>query len=181
MSARAFVDPHLFTVAEYYRMADAGVFKADDRVELIEGEIVEMSPTGSRHAGVVDRFGNLLTRTLMSSQIRVQNPVRLNDRSEPLPDVSVLQPRKDFYTESQPTPAEVVFLVEVADSSLMYDRRTKIPLYLRSGIAEVWLVDLVNHAIEVHTPAGMQRFRAGETVISSALPELKIAVDDLPM
>jgi Uma2 family endonuclease len=181
MNARAFASPHLFTVAEYYRMADVGILKEDDRVELIEGEIVEMSPIGSRHGGCVDKLNRLLSDALREKpfQIRVQGAVRLSRFSEPQPDIALLHARADFYMESQPIASDIVLVIEVADSSLMYDRHTKIPLYLRSGIPEVWLVDLANHAIELHTAAGVVHFRAGDTAVSTVIPELQIAVASL--
>ena len=181
MNARALAPLWRFTVADYYRMAEAGILKPNDRVELIEGEIVEMSPIGSRHAGCVDQLNELLHSALRGKpfQIRVQNPVRLSDVSEPEPDISVLLSREDFYTQSHPTAAEVVLLIEVADASLAYDRHTKVPLYLGSGIQEVWLVDLVNHTIDVQTAAGVRHFSRGAVVVSSVLPELTIAVDDI--
>jgi Uma2 family endonuclease len=134
-------------------MLDAGILKEDDRVELIEGEIVAMSPIGSRHAGCVENIAAMLRRALPSEAVavRTQNPVRLSQYSEPQPDISVVRPRADFYKTSHPTADDVLLLVEVADASLMYDRRTKLPLYARSRIAEVWLVDLVNQVVEVHT------------------------------
>jgi len=134
-------------------MLDAGILKEDDRVELIEGEIVAMSPIGSPHSGCVIKLLALLQRALSSDAVlvNVQNPLHLSEYSEPQPDISVLRERQDFYTASHPTAADVVFLIEVSDSSLTYDQRTKLPLYARSGIAEAWLVDLVNQVVDVHT------------------------------
>jgi len=162
-------------------MADAGIFKADDRVELIEGEIVEMSPIGSLHSECVEELNTLLRAALRDKpfKVRSQNPVHLGEHTEPQPDLAVV--RAQSYRTDHPTVADIALLIEVADASLMYDRRTKTPLYLRFGVPEVWLVDLINHTIEVHTPAGVQRFRAGESVVSSVLPELQIAVDELPI
>lgn len=180
MNARAPAQ-RLFNVTEYYRMVDAGILKEDDRVELIEGEIVEMSPISSRHNGCVDKLNRLLSDALRDKpfQVRVQGSVRLSELSEPQPDVTLLHARADFYMESQATAADSVLVIEVADSSLMYDRHTKIALYLRSGIPEVWLVDLANRGIELHTSAGVRHFRAGDTVVSTAIPDLQIAVADL--
>ncbi|HJQ38259.1 MAG TPA: Uma2 family endonuclease [Thermoanaerobaculia bacterium] len=178
MNARGFATPRLFTVAEYYRMADAGILKPDDRVELIEGEIVEMSPSGSPHAGYVGKLNHLLNEVLRGKPflVRVQSPVRLSQFSEPEPDIAVVNRRDDFYTGGHPTAADVVVVIEVADSRLAYDRSIKIPLYLRSGIAEAWLVDVTNHAIEVHSEDGVHRFAARETAVSAVLPEIKIPV-----
>src|SRR5437868_12357745 len=132
-----------FNVAEYYKMAAAGVFSEDDRVELIEGEIVEMNPIGSRHAACVGRLTKLLERlTGDRAIVWVQNPVQVSDYSEPLPDVALLNPRDDFYSQATPQATDVLLIIEVAESSLEYDRSIKLPLYARSGIVEVWLVNL---------------------------------------
>lgn len=140
-----------FTTRDFYRMLEAGIFTEDDRVELINGEVLEMSPTGSRHAGCVTRLNALFARRFMDFAIvTLQNPVRLNDFSEPLPDVSVLKPRDDFYDRSHPTPADVLLLVEVADSSIHYDKRVKVPLYAGAGIPEVWVVNLNEETVEVY-------------------------------
>lgn len=164
-------------------MAEAGILKPDDRVELIEGEIVEMSPSGSRHAGYVGKLNYLLGEALRGKPllIRVQSAVRLSQFSEPEPDIAVVSSREDFYTDSHPVAGEILLVIEVADSRLRYDRSIKIPLYLRSGIAEAWLVDLTNRAIEVHSENGVQRFAAGETVVSSVLPDIKIPVDEIAL
>jgi Uma2 family endonuclease len=142
---------HAFTVADFYRMGEAGILSEDDRVELIEGELLEMSPIGSRHAACVDRLINLLAGVTQGRVIvRAQNPVRLGDRSEPQPDLVLLKPRADFYARNHPTQADVILLVEVADSSTMFDREIKLPLYGKSGVPETWLVLLEKEVIEVH-------------------------------
>lgn len=185
MDARAFARPWLFTAAEYYRMAEVGILAEDDRVELIEGEILEMSPIGVRHAAVIDKVAALVRDRVSGVIVRVQNPVHLSERSEPQPDLLLLRAREDFYSTAHPRPQDVLLLIEVADSSVMYDRNLKIPLYARSGVREVWLVDLVTNAVEVHaTPATgaythVQRFERGATVISAHLPELRIDAADM--
>jgi Uma2 family endonuclease len=141
-----------FNVAEYYKMAAAGVFPEDDRVELIEGEIIEMNPIGSRHAACVGRLTKLLERMAGDRAIVwVQNPVQVNEYSEPLPDVALLKPRDDFYARANPQPSDVFLIIEVADSSVEYDRDIKIPLYAQAGIPEVWIVNLPKEAIEIYT------------------------------
>src|SRR5918997_6720202 len=111
-----------FTVDDFYRMLEAGILTEDDRVELIDGEIIEMSPIGSRHASCVMRLNAVLTKRLGDTAIvNVQNPLRLSTRSEPLPDCSLLKPREDFYSRAHPTPDDVLLVVEVADSSIGYD------------------------------------------------------------
>lgn len=128
------VQRRLFTVSEYYRMAEAGILGEDDRVELLEGEIVQMAPIGSNHRGTVDFLANsLVSRLGARAIVRTQNPIRLDDFSEPQPDVALLHPRADFYRRSHPTPADVLLLVEVADSSVAFDRQVKLPLYCPSG------------------------------------------------
>ena len=140
-----------FTVEEYHRMGAAGIFTEDDRVELIEGEILQMSPIGSRHAASVNRlnakFNNLLADRAVVS---VQDPILLNDFSEPQPDIAVLTRREDFYADALPTAKDVLLVVEVADTTVAYDRDIKLPSYARSGILEAWLVDLPAETVEVH-------------------------------
>src|SRR5258705_153469 len=118
MDARAFAPPRLFTVAEYYRMTEAGIFREDDRIELIEGEVVTMSPMGSRHAACVEKLSAWMRRSLPgdSVAVRVQNPVRLSESSEPQPDVAVVRAREDFYRSGHPTASDIVLLIEVADA-----------------------------------------------------------------
>lgn len=142
----------LFTVDDYYRMAQAGVFAEDERVELIEGEIIEMSPAGSRHAGGITGIANLLNARKGDSPllVSVQNPVRLNDGTEPQPDIAVLRWRDDYYVGSHPTPADVLLVIEVADSSLVMDLVTKAGSYARAGIPEYWVFDLVKNEIAFH-------------------------------
>jgi Uma2 family endonuclease len=147
---------HRLTVDEYYRMAEAGVLAPDARVELIEGEIVDMAPIGSRHGSAVKRLNQLLTEAVGASAIvAVQDPVRLGDRSEPQPDLMLLAPRADFYESAHPVAADVLLLVEVSDSTARYDRVIKLPLYARHGIREVWIVDLDNRVLQTfRDPAG---------------------------
>ncbi len=124
-----------FTVAEYHRMAEAGVLGEDDRVELLEGEIVQMTPIGSRHAACVARLTHLFVDRLQGrAQVNVQNPVHLSERSEPQPDLALLRPRPDFYARAHPGPADVLLLVEVAETSSDVDWTVKIPLYAGAGV-----------------------------------------------
>lgn len=175
-----------FNVTEFYRMAAAGVFSEDDRVELIEGEILEMSPIGSRHAACVGRLTELFGRQVGSQAIVwVHNPIRLNDYSEPLPDSSLLKRRADFYAEKHPTPADVLLVVEVADTSVDYDRNIKLPIYAQANIPEAWLVNLPKNVIEVYTrPSGgkyqkAQRLKRGERLVSHQVPNLSLSVDEV--
>lgn len=132
-----------FSVADYHRMGEVGLLGEDDRVELIEGEIIEMTPIGSSHGGRVKQLNRLLTEAVGErAVIAVQDPVVLGERSEPEPDLALLRPRADFYTDAHPQAPDVWLLIEVADSSLAFDRDIKVPLYARHGIPEVWLVDI---------------------------------------
>ncbi|MEL6254922.1 MAG: Uma2 family endonuclease [Bacteroidota bacterium] len=141
----------LINVEEYHLMAEVGILKREDRVELIQGEIFTMSPIGSKHAGHVNKLSHLLVSNLKDMAIvSTQNPVRLNDFSEPEPDISVLKFREDFYSESHPTPDEILLLIEVADSSLEYDRQMKLPNYALAMIPICWIVDLENRQVEVY-------------------------------
>jgi Uma2 family endonuclease len=176
----------LFTVHEYYQMAQAGILTEDDRVELIEGEIVQMAAIGSRHAACVDRLNQLFSaRVAERAIVRVQNPVRLSDYSEPEPDLALLQPRPDFYAAAHPGPADVLLLVEVADTSAGVDRTAKMPLYARAGIVEAWLVDLHVEWVEAHrqpTPRGYQEVCSlgrGTRLAVAAFSDLTLTVDDI--
>lgn len=176
-----------FTLDEYHRMGETGILGGDDHVELIEGEIVEMSPIGSRHAATVARIHHLFSRRLGDrAVVWVQNPLLLvRHQSEPQPDVMLLAPREDFYAARLPEPPDVRLLVEVADSSLLYDRRTKFPLYARAGVAEAWLVDLEARRVEIHGGARESGYgdvrlpRIEETFAPAALPALTVTLRDL--
>lgn len=167
-------------------MAEVGILSEDDRVELIEGEIVKMSPIGSRHAACVDRLNRLLNRlTDLSAIVRVQSPILLNGNSEPEPDISLLRSRDDFYTGGHPMPDDVLLLIEVADTSVERDLETKLPLYARAGIPEAWLVNLTAETIEVNSRPDSGEYREtvrvkrGETVTSRTIPGLEVAADDI--
>ena len=175
-----------FDVHEYHRMAEAGILDEDDRVELIEGEIVQMSPIGSRHQGCVNRLARLLFEFAGRDYVvHVQGPVRLNERSEPQPDLALLKPRSDFYSDRHPTPEDVLLLIEVSETSADYDREVKLPLYAGAGIAEVWIVDLGARTIEVCADPRRNAYetvtaaRRGETVASPSVPEFSLRVDDI--
>lgn len=182
------VEKRRFSIHEYHRMAEVGILSEDDRVELIEGEIVRMSPIGSRHAACVDRLNRLLNRfTNLSAIVRVQSPILLNGNSEPEPDISLLRPRDDFYTGGHPMPDDVLLLIEVADTSVERDLEVKLPLslYAQAGIPETWIVDLPAETIEVHSrPDGGEyretvRVKRGETLKSRTIPGLELAADDI--
>jgi Uma2 family endonuclease len=175
-----------FTTAEYHRLLESGILTEDDRVELLDGEIIKMAPIGPGHAGCVNRLAELLRdKTQKLAIVSVQNPVELNEYSEPQPDIALLRRRADFYAKAHPSPEDVLIAIEVADTTAQGDREAKIPAYARAGISESWLVDLPNNRIEVHSqPAGgiYQEVRItsrGQKVASSAVPQIKLKVDDI--
>ena len=177
---------HMFTVDEYDQMGRSGIFSEDDRVELIEGEIIEMTPIGLRHAAGVARVGSIFFRLLDPTAIVwIQNPIRLSDNSEPEPDLTLLKPRADYYEQAHPTPADILLIVEVADTSFEFDTRVKVPLYAQHGILEVWVVDLDKKLIIRYrnpSPQGytvIEQFHPGQTLSPLAFPECKIAVKDI--
>ena len=142
---------HRLTVTEYYRMAETGILAPDARVELIEGEIIDMPPIGSPHAGTVKYVGRKVGEAVgTQALVSIQDPVFLDLHSQPQPDIALLRPRPDFYRSSHPAATDVFLIIEVADSSLAYDTQIKLPLYARYGIPEVWLADLPNRRFLVH-------------------------------
>ncbi|HEY9860166.1 MAG TPA: Uma2 family endonuclease [Candidatus Obscuribacterales bacterium] len=175
-----------FTVAQYHQMVEAGILTEDDRVELIDGEVIELSPISSRHAACVNRLNYLFHSRLRDRAIvRVQNPVELSDRSEPQPDVALLQPRPDFYEAGHPQPQDILLLVEVADTTVEFDREIKMPLYAKSGVREVWLVDLNQNAIAVYREpslsgyAQVEQLQRGQELTVQAITDVTLAVDEV--
>ena len=171
-----------FDVGAYYRMADTGILAPKDRVELIDGEIVEMAPIGSAHSGTTNRLTGLVGRLASDGRVvaSVQSPLRLDPFNEPQPHLMLLRPRADDYTTSHPT-ADVLLLVEVADSSLAWDRGPKLDLYARHAVPEVWIVDLPGRAAEVCRGPGpdgyAERRRLTEGIVAPMLvPGLEIDV-----
>jgi Uma2 family endonuclease len=149
-----------FTTRDYHRMGDAGILHEDSRVELIEGEIVTMPPIGSEHVGTVLQLsGTLQSAVGARALVSVQNPLVLDDYSEPEPDIVLLKPRADFYKSALPRPEDVLLLVEVADTTLRYDREVKIPLYGRNGVPEVWLVDLQKQQVTIFSSPSAQGYQ----------------------
>ncbi len=132
-------------------MAETGILSENDRVELIEGEIIEMHAISSRHSACVMRLNALISKTIgQSALVSVQSPIRLGDRSEPEPDIALLAPKDNFYSDHHPTPDDIYLVIEVSDSSLGYDREIKLPLYARARIPEFWIVNLLDEAIEIY-------------------------------
>ena len=167
-------------------MGEGTVFAPDARLELIEGEIIEMAPIGPPHAGTVAILGRLLERAAGDAAVVwVQNPVHIGDRSMPQPDVVLLKPRADMYTRSHPLPADVLLLIEVSDTTLRFDVATKVPLYARAGVIEAWVVDIETSAIRVYRDPEASGYRSSFTVSSDervtavALPGIRLVVSDL--
>jgi Uma2 family endonuclease len=174
------------TVDDYHAMAEAGILKREQRVELIEGDVIEMSPIGSGHSAVVGRLNKRLVLSVGDrALVWIQCSVRLSRHSEPQPDALILRPREDDYEQSLPTPDDVIVLVEVADSSLGYDRSTKLPLYARHGIEEVWLVNLRARQVEVYRGPEADGYAEKHTVgregilQPAAMSDLNVPVADL--
>ena len=180
------VSRRLFSVHEYHLMARAGILCEDDRVELIDGEIVEMAPIGSRHAARVDWLTRVFTSKLGEVVIvRVQNPIGLGERNEPQPNITLLRPRPDFYANAHPSPEDILLVIDVADSSLDYTRGVKVPLYARAEVAETWLMDLVADHIELYRQSREGQYRQviyatrGEQISPQAFPNVVLSVDEL--
>jgi Uma2 family endonuclease len=150
------VSKKLFTVDEYYRMLDVGILTPHDRVELIEGEIIQMSPIGNRHMSCVDRANDLFTAAFRGrALVSIQHPLRLNKYNEPQPDIVVLKPRADYYASKSHTPEDTFFVIEVSDTTLRYDTQVKLPIYARTAVAEVWIENLQEDLLLVcREPAG---------------------------
>ena len=172
---------HLLTVHEYYRMAEVGLLAPDARVELIEGEIIDMPPPGPPHAGILTRLHDRLFVGVQGrATVREQHPLRLDDFSEPEPDLALVHRRSDDYMSSHPTPPDVLLVVEVSQSSLRFDRKRKLPLYARHGIPEYWIVDVVKPLLHVfHTPQGGRYLHGSSTprpevLALSMLPDSKV-------
>ncbi len=175
---------HRITAEEYHRMGEAGIFSEDDRVELIEGEIIDMTPIGSGHANTVDELVRMIAPRLREDKrLRVQNPIVLDHTNEPQPDLAIIKNRS--YSDAHPGPEDILLLIEVADTSLTYDRTVKIPLYARHGIAEAWLVDLPGKAVEIFrypSPNGyldVDRHRPGQRLQALLVPEVEVDPGEL--
>ena len=173
-----------FTVDDYYRMGEVGILSPDARVELVDGEIKRMPPIHPPHANIVDRLTVLLAARLVGvAHLRVQGPIHLDDYNEPQPDLTVMRFRDD-YSRRHPTPDDVLLIVEVADTSLRYDRDEKMPRYGRAGIPESWLVDVQAGTITVFTEPhvggyGQERVvTRGQEIASLAVEGLRLQVDE---
>lgn len=174
-----------FTVRDYHAMGKAGIFAPEDRVELLDGQVIVMSPIGNRHAACVGRLTNQFGRAgglAGRALVWVQNPLAQSELSEPQPDLMLVVPRDDHYDFGHPRAADVLLLVEVADSSFDYDVNVKVPLYARAGVREVWIVDLERDRIEAHAEpsdhgyGAVRRYGPGDVLAPSALPDVALEV-----
>lgn len=177
---------HCYTVTEYHQMISTGVISEDDRIELLNGEIIEMSAVSPSHAAGVKRAARLFNRRVSHDIIvSVQDPIQLDDFSEPQPDVALLRPRADLYKQSHPKPADILLVVEVAESAVVRDRILKAPAYVRALIAELWIVDLQQDLIEVYLSPASGAYQAqrqagrGETLVPQLLPTLNVPADEM--
>lgn len=176
-----------FSREDYHRMGHAGVFRADERVELLDGEILVMNPQGPAHGGAITRIEELLHARLHSvALIRTQLPVVLADDSEPEPDFAVVKHRADYYSDSHPTVDDIHLLMEVMQSSADTDRRRKLPSYAPCGVPEVWLIDLATRSIEVHTKPAGSTYHNQETIDDprTAIPtgissDIQLSIEEL--
>ena len=175
-----------WTVDEYYVMAEDGLLHPDDRVELLDGDVVMMVPIGPHHGGVVNTLIKHLTRLVGDrALVSVQNPIKLDQYSEPQPDLALLRPRKGDYRDRHPGPDDVLLVIEVAKTSLTVDLEVKVPLYARAGIPEVWVIDLDNAVLLAHRdPAGdryasVESYRADAEVTVAGLPEVSLALEEI--
>ena len=174
-----------FTVAQYHHIGEIGIFPSEVRVELVDGLVRRMPPIDPPHASIVNRLNAALAAKLQGNAIvRVQNPIRLDNFNEPQPDVAALRFRDDYYGNQHPTPSDVLLVIEVADSSLSYDRDEKMPLYGRAGIPEAWLIDVQSGTITVFTEPhaggyGQERVvTRGQEIMSFAVEGLRLQVDE---
>lgn len=170
-----------FTIHDYARMRESGILTEDDRVELIDGEIRNMSPIGPHHAAIVTKIVKFLMNQVNDEAIiSPQNPVQLNDYTEPQPDIAVLYYRDDYYAQALPSADDILILIEVADTTLKYDREEKIPRYAQAGIPEAWIVNLGEQLIEQYTLpvkgqyTHIQKVLFGNTITSSTLPVISL-------
>jgi len=180
------VTKKLFTVDEYYQMAKAGIFGPEDRVELIDGEVIQMCPIGDRHAGSVNRINRLFVTSFRDGAvISVQNPLQLSNYTEPEPDVVVLKPRADDYAGKKVRAEDALLVVEVADTTLRYDRQIKVPRYAAAGVPEVWIENLAADELLVYRNPGAKAYSISltlhrtDTISPSVFPDIVFKVDEI--
>jgi len=181
MSTSVTARPHPLTVDDYHRMGDEGILHHDDRIELVEGEIVRMPPIGPAHAGKVSRLSQLFTRLLGDRAIVwAQNPILLPPHNEPQPDIAILLSRPDFYESALPVAGDILLLIEVSDTSLAFDRDKKQPVYARFGIPEFWIVDVNAKRVTIFrepSPTGYRNIeiaRADADLVPTMIPDIAV-------
>jgi Uma2 family endonuclease len=173
------------TVAEYLRMGEVGILHEDEPIELIEGQLIVMSPISGPHAATNNILNELFILGVdRRSVVSPRNPVQLDRHNDPQPDLALLKPRDDDYFAHRPRPDDVLLIVEIADASLRYDREVKLPLYARHGVPEVWIVDLPGRLVEVHREPGGDRYASvsrierGEWLEPALLPGVVLQAAD---
>lgn len=187
VNARYFAPRHRLTVADFLRMGKAGILGENAPVELIEGDLIDMLPIGSRHAAVVGRLTHLLVQAAGDRAIVwVQNPISINEHTMPQPDVALLKPRADSYSSAHPRPGDVLLIIEVAETTLEYDIKVKLPLYARAGVPEVWIIDLASSQITCYRNPSKSTYTSTEPVSLAevgltALPGVSVDLSSLPM
>ena len=184
----------LFTVKQYHRMIETGITTEGDRVELIRGELIEMASIGTKHAAGVNRLNRLFFNKFGDQVlVAIQNPVEVDERSEPQPDIAILRPRDDFYASAHPTPNDVFLLIEVSDTTIRYEqlrcacgqRTVKIPLYAEDNITEAWIVDVNAELVEVYRQPSATGYRSlltftrGQMIELLAFPGVLILIDEI--
>jgi Uma2 family endonuclease len=174
------------SVEDHYKLGEVGILTEDSRVELIEGELIEMAPIGGSHMGLVNRLTRLLVLAVGDlGVVSIQNPVTLPPHSEPQPDVAILKPGADSAGSPVPHADDVLLIIEVADTTLAYDRNTKLKLYAQAGMAEAWIVNVQARCVEVYRePQGdgynrKSEMRPGDVVTPLALPMVKVSISDI--
>lgn len=176
---------HRFSTKDYYRLAEVGILAPGSRVELLDGEIHDMSPIGPLHSGIVNRLIRFFSLSKGRWIVSAQNPAGLDNYSEPQPDLTLLKPAPDDYVPHHPVPDDVLLLIEVADSSLEFDHRKKLPIYAHAGVRELWIVNLQELAVEVYCEphfTGYEKtavFRAGQIASPTAFRDVKLDVAEL--
>ncbi len=173
-----------FNVNEYHKMAETGILTPEDRVELIRGEIIPMASIGLKHAACVNRLNQVFYQKLGNQTIvSVQNSIRLDNYSEPQPDIVLLKPRSDFYETQIPQPSDVYLLIEVSDSTLKYDQEVKLPLYAENNISEVWIINLNNKTLEIYRQPQDKKYQDQQIDIQSisplAFPDITLTIHDI--
>ena len=177
---------HRITVSEFERMIAANVWPEDERIELIEGELIAMSPINAPHAAALTALTEIFLQPLQGrAVVWSQNPVRLDDDTRPQPDLALLRPPASRYRAQLPGPADVFLLIEISDTTLTYDRDRKLPLYAKAGIPETWLVDVNGEQVFAYRQpengvyTQLTTYKRGAVISPEAFPDVTVRVDDI--